>query len=43
MVFQHQTATDFVFTMYNTNDGVTWWTWPLHLTVTILGLWILNS
>jgi hypothetical protein len=24
------TFTDYTYIMYNTQDGLTWWTWPLH-------------
>jgi hypothetical protein len=36
-VFQYMTLTDYTLIMYDTQDGLSWWTWPLHITIVTLG------
>eukprot|EP00798_Chlamydomonas_sp_ICE-L_P001590 gene1590-32978_t len=43
VIFQHITFTDYVFNMYDTQEGVNWWTWPLHLAMVIIGGYMLAS
>ncbi|KAF5831584.1 Ion transport protein-domain-containing protein [Dunaliella salina] len=40
-VFQHVTATDWAFVMYEVQDGVNWWTWILHFFMNFMGAMLL--
>ncbi|GFH11379.1 uncharacterized protein HaLaN_06866, partial [Haematococcus lacustris] len=42
-VFQSLTATDWAFIMYDCQDALSWWVWPLHFAMVILGaLFLVN-
>ncbi|KAJ9520848.1 hypothetical protein QJQ45_014049 [Haematococcus lacustris] len=42
-IFQYITVTDWVFIMYDCQDALSWWVWPLHFAMVILGaLFLVN-
>eukprot|EP00798_Chlamydomonas_sp_ICE-L_P013416 gene13416-19269_t len=42
-IFQHVTMADYIFVMYDLQNGINWWIWPLNLIMVVLGAYILAS
>ncbi|GAX76998.1 hypothetical protein CEUSTIGMA_g4445.t1 [Chlamydomonas eustigma] len=42
-IFQYLTHMDWCYIMYATQDTVSWWTWPLHVTMILIGSFLIMN